>query len=296
MIHVMTKNGKSYANIKNGHASEKWRVNGCEPSWGNGDDRWCVISGEITSIEKYTAGARKEVQWKRSVDAPRTLPETIPLDRVERDEDWDYHSIDGYDLSNYYMETEETPGKWEQVEFKCIDRDCEPVQLPPWCVVEWPANVEHFPEQQHKHPCHITAKSLFEIIVGEVAAVIGQSKELTWDDYRNIGCFTVKKRLHIPEPLRRLEKREYYKTLRSKKASIEYITPEWKWVDVVRVNGFYRESSRDEIKVPSLKGENYAELKKAVDEYVAWIVDLCDESKWCVCGACEGRGMKRCEG
>lgn len=293
MIYVMTKNGKSYAKLSQCAYEPKWRVNGAEPTWGKGDRNWCVVDDEITSIERYKAGGKKPLHWKRSVDAVPSLPETLPLDRVECDDDWNNVSLDGYDLSNYYLVEEELPGTWEPVEFEVLDRDCEPVQLPTWAIVEWPANVEHYPEQQHKYPCSITAKSLFEIVVGEVAQVIASSKELTWDDYRNIGCFTVKKRLHIPEPLRRQERREYYKTLRSKKASVEYIVPEWKWVDVVRVNGFYKDSSRDDIRVPSLRAANYTELKKAVDEYVTKIVDLCDESKWHVCEVCDGRGLVR---
>lgn len=300
MIHVMKKAGKSYAKIGNSCSislpegiKSTHLVNGKVPCWGNGDRSWCVFDGEITSIEVYRPGKTVPIHYKRIADAPQNLPEIIQLDRVVRDEDWDYVSLDGFDLGNYQMVYRQEEGSWESLEFDVIDRDCEPVTLPAWCVVDWPANIEHYPEQQHKYPCSITARSLFGLIVEKVAEIVRQSQNLDWNDYRNIGTFTIKHRVEIPDALRRREKREVYKTARSRKPTTEYVTPQYKWIDLVTVNGFYKDSSREEVKVPSLRGENFAELQKKVDEYVDSIVSLCDPEQWHVCEACQGRGIVR---
>lgn len=297
MIHVMKKAGKSYAKLNNVtyNRDRQWRINGKDAVPCNGDARWCVVEGEITSIEMYKPGANEPLHYKRNVDAPQNLPEIIQLDRVYRNEDWDYVSLDGFDLDNYCMVYEQKEGSWESVEFDVIDRDCEPVQLPAWVSVEWPANIEHYPEQQHKYPCSISARSLFELIVGRVELLVKSSPELDWNDYRNIGTFTVKHRVNIPDPLRRQERIEGYKSPRSRKKTVTYVKPEYKWVDLVTVNGFYKDSTRDEIKLAGLRGANYEELHRKVEEYIDSIVSLCDPSTWHVCSACNGRGIVRDE-
>lgn len=290
MIRVMTKGGKSY--VKLGYGG-KYRINGQESVPARGDTAWSVVDGDVDRIEQYVPGPRTLSGFSRVQGSPDTIPAWISVAAVERDADGEWRSRSGYDLGYYYPEYTQADGSWIAVDFDVIDRDCEPVRLPDWCVVDWPANIEHYPEQQHKYPCHVSVKRLFELVAHEVEKLVESSPVLSWDKYLNIGTFTVKHRVDIPPHLRTKETREVYRRPNSKKTTKETIVREHRWEQVLKLNGFYQNRSPDDVYVPELRGSNYADLKKKVDDYIQSIVSLCDPARWTVCEACSGHGMVR---
>jgi hypothetical protein len=291
MILVMQKSGKSYVQLGR-YSISNYRINGEPAVPAKGSSDWSVIDGDVQSIE-VTSRGRSFIKLYRRVDgASERLPETIPADGAERDDDGDIVSIAGHDPRFYEAEYEVPPDEWVQAEFEVIDRDCEPVDMPSWCVVDWPANIEHYRERQHLYPCHITVESLFCLCAEQIESAVNKSSgRLFLADYRSIGTLHVDALVDIPEEFQRPERVEYYKTFRAKKASTKIVKNSTKTVRLFELNGHYSKPSASCIQVPSIRAANYEKLASEVEKYVDSIVGLCDMGRRCVCPKCGGNGV-----
>jgi hypothetical protein len=292
----MTKDGKSYVQIDRSAwttAGASHRINGADAVRCKGDGTWAIVVGDVQLIERKDKKPSVVTRFRRNDEAPGNLPETLPADAFEYDyEDGGYKSQLGYDRRCYEAVYQEGEEYWTPLEFEIIDRDTEPMTMPAWAVVDWPANIEHYRETQHKYPCHITRESLFALVAAAVEKKIAESRGvLEWNDYRNIGTFTVKRWVDIPAKVRRPERVEYWPSSRSRKAKTKMVTREHEQRTLFTYNGFYRDSGKDNIRAPSIAAKNYEELAEAVNEHVDAIASLCDLNRYCICEKCNGLGL-----
>lgn len=295
MLRVMTKDGKSYVKLEQNAwtTAGAFRINGMEAVRGSGDHTWAVVTGEIQTIERRDRKPSVIVGYQRNEGSPSHLPETLPADAFEYDyEDGGYKSHLGYDRKFYEATYQDGEDYWTPMEFEVIDRNTEPVDMPNWVTVNWPANVERCRETQHKYPCYITRESLFALVASAVEKKITESRgALEWNDFRNIGTFTVKRWVEIPVKARKPERVEYYPSINSRKPKTKTIVREGESRDLFTYNGFYKDGRKNEIKAPSIQAANYAELAEAVSEHVEAIAALCDTTRYCICEKCNGLGM-----
>ena len=251
------------------------------------------MTGEIQSIERRDRKPSVIVGYQRNEGSPSHLPETLPADAFEYDyEDGGYKSHLGYDRKFYEATYQEGEDFWTPMEFEVIDRNTEPVNMPGWAIVDWPASIEHHRETQHKYPCHISRESLFALVEAAVEKKIAESHgALEWKDYRNIGTFTVSRWVDIPAKSRKPERVEYYPSFRSRKPKTKTIVRERESRTLFTYNGFYRDAGKDDIRAPSIQAASYAELAEAVSEHVEAVAALCDTTRYCICDKCNGLGM-----
>jgi hypothetical protein len=302
VLKVMQFDGKSYVQLVpyNYSTNEReirtsYRINGKEPVIGHGDNRWAFVEGEIASIERKRTGPEKTLRWERDEGAPEHLPATLPAESITYVSGEGMRCTEGYDASFY--SPVRVPGEviWEPVEFEVIDRNCKPVAMEPWAKVNWPANVERYKEQQHKYPCYIDVKDLFALVAEAVRAKINESNgALTWDQYLNIGTFTVKRVVQIPAEMQKPERREVIRIgSRSRRPKYETITRRVEHRELFTYNGFYEggSSHTNTILGKSIQGANYEDLLAKVTAHVDEIAAMCDTDQWCICPKCNGRGV-----
>ena len=287
---VMTKGNKSY--IKASRYSQ-YRVNGFVAEQAPGNPDWIVTDSVVASIEERNERRGEIVGFERLPDAPESLPAFATMDACDFDpETHEYKSKLGYDLDFYQPRYSDPVVTWTPVEFEVIDRDCEPVEMESWVVVDWPANIERYREQQHKFPCHITAKELFKLTSDAVIEVTSQHRqEFDVHDCRSIGVIAVAKLVEIPQVLRRKETVDDT-PWGSKRKRTKVITRTTRKVDILRYNGFYDRREHGEIFTPQLSAPNYAALKQAVQEHIESIVAMVQPERWCLCESCGGTGIK----
>lgn len=264
-LKVMEYDGKSYVQLSHYYSQPKrdYRINGAEPVLGKGDGKWAVVEGPVTSIESRKSENGKVIRFDRIEGAPAHLPETLPVESFVM-EGYERKCTEGYDACYFTPVREPDREWWEPLEFEVIDRNCYPVQMEPWAKVNWPANVERYAEQQHKYPCYIEAKSLFSLVAEAVKAKIDESDgALTWNEYLNIGTFTVKRVVLIPAEMQKPMRREVIRLgSRSRRPKYETVTHRKEERELFTYNGFYRrdESCRqNEIRTPQLQGKDYAD-------------------------------------
>lgn len=287
---VMTKGGKSY--IKVGY-SGVFRVNGFLMERANGDSDWLVFKGDVASIEQKRVTAGALIGWKRRDGAPESLPDAVPLGSFVYDsEEYEWRSATGFDPNCFEAVHAEPVVTWDSCDFEVIDRDCEPVEMESWAVVDWPANIERYREQQHKFPCHITAKELFKLAADAVIEVASQHRqEFDVHDCRSIGLIAVSKLVEIPQVLRRKETVDDT-PWGSKRKRTKVITRTTRKVEILRYNGFYDKRDHGEIYTPQLSAPNYAALKQAVQQHIDSIVAMVRPERWCLCESCDGTGIR----
>lgn len=292
MLNVMLKNGKAYVS---GPTHSEYRIDGQPAVRCNGSSQWLVCDHVPQKITRLSYGTGEIVCWKKSDDAPTALPDTLAPCDVEWDsEECEYRCLTGYDISNYEAQRGPSIVAETEVPFQIIDRDCEPVQMARWASVDWPANIEHYPEIQHKYPCRISRNDLFYLVHDAVEEIVKRTKDLSMDSYRNIGTFNVNKSVSIPASLQRPVKEEYYKTFHSKKKSTRIVTKTSKSIKLFTYDGFYdKHSGDDTILGRSISAKNYEELTRLVQEHIDWVCDMAATEAWTVCEHCKGHGITR---
>lgn len=296
MLKVMIKNGKSYVQL-NSYGNTNYRINGSENiTWGKCGSGWAIVEGVINSIEKKYIISGEITTYKRSIDAPRNLPEYLDVSDIVEDDDGYKTCSLGYDLDYYIPQYPEEIASWIPVEFEIIDRDCEPVNLPLWCSIDWPANIEHYKEVQHKYPCHTLEKPLFNELALEIKELCNNNKNLIFTDYLNIGILHVDMLVDIPKSLQKQSKEEYYPTFRSKKTKTRYVTYTTKKIRILTLNGFYANERTGDcvVLIPIFRGSNFEELKKQVDKFKQEILSMIDTNKYQICETCGGKGIHIC--
>lgn len=290
-IIVMMKDGVSYVKLGSyGSFGGSYVINGVDAEPAPGDKSYAIYEGEVTSIERKRTMPRKVVGYalySRYKEITQ-LPHELPADAFTRDDDGD---LEGENAEFYHAVYGEQQTYLEPVNFEVIDRDCEPVPIPSYVVIEFPNNISRFRETQHKYPCRIGAEAVFNLLWDRVEEVVKASDgRLTMDAYKNIQTLTVSERVAIP--YHQTTTRSYYPTLRSRKPKIETVVVRWKTLKIFDVCGpKYSNSSGKSNPVSMIRGENYADLAEKLEAYIQSFLTKMEGGKREVCRHCRGEGI-----
>lgn len=301
MIHVLQKNKCSYLNIGS-YDHENYIVNGCKKlQICPGNSQWGMVSCIVKTLQRIIPPGNileKYVLKEEYVNSDKcNLPKELPSNtfEVDYDDDGDRTVISKeygafYDCYNpKYISGELS---YANVEFVIIDKDCEPVELPPYVKVKFPDSLIHHPETWHKYPCYISAVDLFNLIYPELKNVCEvNSERLNMSDYKNIGILEISIKIQLPKSLQKKVSYSYYPTIRSKKPKTAYKTPtsiSYNFLRIVRDHKEYKDGS---LLVGEISADNYEELKQKINKYIKDLVSLIDIPLMTICEYCKGLGL-----
>ena len=290
-IIVMEKDGVSYIKLGSyGSFNGSYVVNGEVAQPAPGDSSYAIVSGKVTSIEQKRTQSRRVIGYElydRYKEITQLVHE-LPADSFYRDDDGDLVG----ENAELYRPVYDSPLPYlEPVEYEVIDKDCEPVTIPSYVVIDFPNNIGKYREVQHKYPCFISAKDVFNILYDKVAEHVAESDgKFVMDGYRNIQSLRVDERVAIPYYETRT--RQYYPTARSRKPKVLTEQVKWKQVRVFEVCGpaysSYKESNK---RTEIIRGLNYAELQSNLEAYIQSYISQLTGGKREVCQHCRGEGI-----
>lgn len=291
-IIVMEKDGFSYVKLESyGSFGSSYVINGLDAVQAPGDKRYAIVEGTVTSIERKRTPSRRVIGYElydRYKEITQ-LPHEVPVDSFTRDDDGD---LCGENAEFYRAKYDDPQPYLEPVEFEVIDRNCAPVQIPSYVTIEFPHNIARYPETQHKYPCYIGAKSMFNLLYDRVKERVDASEDkYKMDSYRNIQTLTVSERIAIP--YHETTTRSYYPTIRSRKTKTETVAVKWKTVKIFEITGPEYSGYKDgkSPRIMPVKGASYAELQTNLEAYIQSFLTQLDEGKRQVCAHCRGEGI-----
>lgn len=284
---VMKKDGFSYVE------GDRWRrdrlvVNGQKPAPCPGNDDWSMIKGDIVSIDYIIPASREHTGFRIKPELAllvHGVESELPVGSFELiDEEWSGEHAELYEAAY-----RDVPPVQEPVKFDVIDYDCEPVAMPSYVEVDFPANLRFHRAVQHKYPCRIAMPSVFHLVADAVVAETQKHKGLyRLHDCRNIEILGVDAVIATkPHDVRR-------DTSWGRR-------PKWKTVTVTETTkrvlgivGSYRDKSGYE-QITGLDAPNYAELDAKLTAYIGSFVERIDPRRWKVCPHCDGEGLVQVE-
>lgn len=295
-IHILQKNGYSFFKKLYYSNFVCYWVNGDKkPEICPGNNEWMQFKGDINKLEI-------ECKEQTSVISYDLKPEFLPLNNSDpatyrlsvpfsiwqdeiKDEDYTHHLI------NFYNGVlREEPNSRQELPILVIDRDCEPISMIAGIKINFPHDLQNYPETWHKYPCSIDGDSVFNHIVSKAKSLINKNPDrYTVKDYINIGAFSVREKIKITFP--KTKKVSYYPGLKSKKM-VERTVPDT-YIEVELVDLYaprYKDGS-GHIMEPSISGDNYSELLKKLEEYTNKKILMFDDKNRCICPECKGAGV-----
>jgi len=291
-ILVMEKSGMSYVKLTEYRkVYGQYVINGEEAKAAPGDERYAIVNGKVERIEVKRKPQPKLIGYKlyERYHEITQLPHDMPADAFYRDEDGD---LCGENAEFYRPVYDEPQPYLEPVEFEVIDRDCEPVKIPSYVVIEFPNNIAQFPETQHKYPCFIRSEDVFNLLYDRVKAHAATSDgKYVTDDYRNIQALRVEERIEIP--YHETKTTSHYPTARSRKPKTYTVQVRWKNVKVFEIYGpkYSVNSTNNLPRTGPIRGTNYAELQANLETYIQSFLSQMTEGKRKVCECCRGEGV-----
>lgn len=273
------------------------------------DSHWISMTTPPTAFEQLITLPNKLVGYKRKSEFANeqiNAPDIVGLNyfAVERDCDYNNRPTEHAEYFGFYepiYETQEPYWKLLEWEIVLVDTDCEPRTMKYPAKADFPHDVANYPETHHKYPCSISSDALFDILYPLIEAKVEASEFLSKDNFRNIKIVTVKRRITLAEP------KEFKRNVSRLGAKI----PKWQkwfagngwmttfelaasscgWLAMRRrhLNGRNRSDYEYE-RVPSLHGDNYDDLEKKIDAYIAEILSRLNDVEICECTECKGRG------
>lgn len=289
LVLVLTKDGRSYIRIPNTCGLKTtYLVNGSEADVAPGHSEWRIVVGDVTSITSVTERGKKHVGWRLRDSCKGTaLSLNKPPEEFSR---WDEYPAG--DQRHFYEEVLEDQGpEHKDVAFAVEARDEEPVRLPEYVKVDFPANLGHKPYLQHQYPCRIPYEKVFGLLADSLIAKIGESPNYRVTDHRNIQCLRIDRRIEIPPAARVAEWQSYYPTLRSRKEKWRKVTHTERWVSVINVIGTYSNPGKDDVRTEEMRGSDYKDLKVNLQAYIDRFLDFLDPDILQVCTRCKGSGV-----
>lgn len=288
-IIVLEKDGISYIHFRSKHFENQYLVNGKPPVKCPGNAEYAMIEGKVEKIEKIIYPVRNVIKFrlKEQYEAITNLPKELPKETFKRDEYGDWY---GENIEFYEPVYDDPPPKYEPIDFLVIDRNCEPVKMPHYVKVDFPYNLRHYPEVHHKYPCYIDRKDVYNLVKDRIIKVVDNSSgKYTRTNYSNIQTMTIYEVIEIPF---RCERKEVIPA-RTKRGKDKYKTviEKTKKVKLFEIVGDYRTNDEDVIRIESIRGNNYEELMKNLEEYIQSFLSIFDKTKRIVCPHCKGEGI-----
>lgn len=290
-IIVMEKDGVSYVKLSSyGGFGSSYVINGEAAVPAPGDNNYAMVNGTVTSIEIKRSRPRSIVGYTlydRYKEITQ-LPHELPAEAFTRDDDGD---LCGENAEFYRAVYSEPETYLEPVEFEIIDRNCEPVKMPHYVTIEFPNNIARHRETQHKYPCFIPGKVVFELLWDRVKERVDKSDgKYVMSGYENIQTLSVNERIAIP--YHATTTRSYYPTARSRKPRTETVQLRWKEVNVFGIYGpVYSQPPAGKEVTPTIRGKDYADLQANLEAYINSSLSRMEGGKREVCRHCRGEGI-----
>jgi len=285
-IKVLKKDGVSYAEI--GRGILDYLVNGQHPVICRGNSNWCQVDGDITSIERELPAEQELVGFrlKDEYASVTNLPQEQPISAFAWSDD-DYEWV-GEHVELYQPVYRDIPRGTEAIPFEVIDIDCEPVALPDYVKVDFPANVREYRQIHHKYPCRIAMTDVFRLVRKAILEHIAKHKGVfRISDYERLQTMSVDVVVTIPEEIRKPRK---VQDILSRRPKWKTVVDTDKSVRVLDIVGDYQ-NKHDSIQITKVHGENYADLQTNLAAYIATFIDKLDPRRWQVCPHCRGEGV-----
>jgi hypothetical protein len=291
-IIVMQKDGVSYVKLVSygNFSGNHYVINGEPAVQADGDKTYAVVNGVVTSIERKVTPQRNRIGFvliERYREITQ-LPHELPLGAFVYDDDGDLCG----ENAEFYRGIFDDPQPYlEAVEFDIIDRDCEPVNMPSYVVIEFPNNIAKYRETQHKYPCYVSSETAFNLLWDRVKEHVTASNGIyVIDDYKSIQALRVQERINIP--YHETKQRSYYPTQRSRKMKTETVPVTQKLVKVIEIYGpKYGQDAAGKQRTQTIRGVNYADLQTNVESYIQSFLTQLADGKREVCRHCRGEGI-----
>ena len=273
---VLQKDGTSYIEIRRG-SNQRVLINSDPVVLCPGNDKWAIVEGDVHSIQGVKT-VRGEALCFRLAERYRgivpNLPETQPLDAFEFT---DCGGIKGELAEFYEVVRREDTEEFEPREWQVIDMDCEPAQLPDYVKVE-------FPNDLSKYPCYILYKTVFDFIWDRVSGIVDNSNgKYRRDNFKGIQALRVWQEIPANFDVKRLVIGEGKKATRVKRRVCE--------ATILSIVGDYKRDYMDTVQIENVRGENYEDLQKNLEEYIQSFLVLLDKDEREICPHCEGAGI-----
>lgn len=292
MIQVLKYNEAYYISS----ADSNILINGVKPTPTNWNG-WFVSETKVKSISKL------EKEWGKLshyelVEEWTHLSDKFPM-RIELGEFDDEDPKSAFYKSVYSPTTD----KEVPIEFNIREVSVQPEHVPWWVNVRWPESMTEIREIAHIYPCSVYGSSLYYLIWDAVVEKMKGNPNFRYSNYttstfeyqspkKETGRLVVSRRIFIPDTLQKTEIEYFYKNTRSNKQSERKFVRKERWNIIFQIsNG----KDKDNFLLPEIKADNYAELKKLVDEKVKYYVDQIDDYVWSECECCKGIGLTRKE-
>lgn len=287
-IHVLEYKGRSYIHIEYMNISTLL-VNNQVPQECVGNKRWCFINGSVNTIQQKMSGKSKldkfviKEHFQKHIN---TLPLEVPSYSFNYDEDECQYV--GNNVEFYEPVYTQEPDTFVDLEFIVIDKDCKPVDLPPYIHVNFPHDLDNYPETWHKYPCSIGARDVFKLLLPKIEEISRDKKTSNvyeFHIYDSLELIDVKLRIPLPE---KLITSKVYK-IGKKKFTEEY---KYNKLPFIRIAVNYKENIGGPfLQIEHIEGNNYKDLQKKIDDFINGIVDMFDIGKYVVCEHCHGHGL-----
>ena len=284
-------NGKSY--IKNANSPISYlsnvRINGEVPTRSPGSDSFYVSDVDVTSVQTAVYHPRKMVGFVRKAEfaaLPRdTYPLQMPFDAFPQNED----ARQGGHGALYEPMYEEVPPTYQDIPFEVLVASHEPIDMPSWAQPDFPYGLEFAPWFWHAYPCSISPANLWNhaaSAVRKVVAAYPNRYEMT--DYDNIQSMTVN--LKISVPFLNMTK-VVARHDRKGNPVFESRAEQFRRVPILNMVGTYKSDNENTVRLPTLRGKNFMELHRIVDDYCTALAKSVDVGSWSVCEHCKGTGI-----
>lgn len=288
-LRVMVKDGTSYVET----GGRNLLINGQEAAVCKGNSLWRQVEGPIESIVAVHTPSPKVLKFVLK-EEHKALLSSLPAEcspgTFERD--WDEDCGWSGEYAAFYEPVYDDPQPVHTpLEFEVIDLNCEPVLIPTYVKVEFPACVSEHRCTWHKYPCSIDSSQVFRLLYDEVEKVVAAHPDRFFkDDFRSIETCRVQQRVLIPAPVRKTRQEDYYPTFRSRKTKTRTVVDTIKNVEVMHFVGSYK-NDKGAVQVISVHGKDYAELQVNLASYIRSFTDKLDPTMRAVCHHCFGTGV-----
>ncbi len=272
-------------------------INRVQPTHCKGNKNWVQVAATVDIIqrkatsERVRTGFRLKEQFAgiKGIVTDPAFPAEKPADAYE----WvsDFGGWSGEHAEFYEAVYSEPAESLQEVAFEVISLDCEPVELPPYVKVDFPACVSEHPETWHKYQCSIGYEQVFNLIHDAVAKIVAENPDvLSMDDYKSIQTCTVQQRIAIPSVARRTRKVERFNSKTRPHRKFDDVTDTVKMVTLLQFVGKYKDRGAPYIQVQAMGGKNYEDLQFNLAVYIKSFTDKLDITRLSVCHHCFGSG------
>lgn len=285
-FNVLKKDGTSY--IELGYYSDGYLVNGKPLVQCPGNKNWGMIEGDITSIEKIIPGGRKHTGFTLKPEFRGIVSNLIETNLTPDTLIYDYETNEwaGTHAELYNATYEDLPDVLEDIEFEVIDYDCEPVQIPAYVHIDFPANLRFYQCVHHKYPCHIKMPQVFDLVASAIVAEAKKYPALySLHDCRNIQVLGVDVTIDIQPKVERRDTNPFGKRPKWKNVTITTLKKR-----IFSIVGTYNNKTDSE-QIEEVRGANYEELQENLRIYIEGFTSRIDPRRWHVCDKCDGSGL-----